>query len=321
MIIDCHVHIAACMPGHGHMSPRLLKSIPFQFMQWKFRLRGASRETETALEQKLVEAIQTSELDAVALLAFDAVHDCDGKLDLDNTHLYVTNDYVIELAIRHPKILFAASVHPYRKDAVTEIERCVAAGAVLMKWLPIVQNFNPADATCIPFYEALAHHKLPLLCHTGSEHALPNLAKSVADPALLRPALERGVSVIMAHCGTRVWPWEMDYVPTFVRFAKEFEHCYGDTAALNAMGRWYAYKTIMNDPLVRSKLVHGSDWPILPVPPMRIGVGDVAAMMSEKNWLRRDVLIKRRLGFEPEYWERAAKVLRLTPSPSGRGLG
>ena len=61
------------------------------------------------------------------------------------------------------KMLFGASVHPYRKDAVAELERCVAAGAVLLKWLPITQGFNPADPRCFPFYEALAHHKLPLL--------------------------------------------------------------------------------------------------------------------------------------------------------------
>src|SRR4051794_32022240 len=205
MVIDCHVHIAACVPGHGMMSQRLLKSIPFAFMQWKFGLHGASAATEVALEQYLVRMLdETAELDAVALLAFDAVHDRDGRPDWNNTHLYVTNDYSMELARRHRKILFAASVHPFRKDAVAEIERCVAGGAVLMKWLPIVQNFNPADPICVRYYEALAHHRLPLLCHTGSEHALPNLDKSTADPMLLRPALERGVTVIMAHCGTRL---------------------------------------------------------------------------------------------------------------------
>src|SRR5690349_12333742 len=147
MVIDCHVHIAACVPGHGLMSDRLLKSVPFRFMQWKFGLNGASAETELALERYLVSTLDdAAELDAVALLAFDAVHDKDGRADWDNTHLYVTNDYAMELARRHRKLLFAASVHPYRTDAVAEIERCVQGGAVLMKWLPIVQNFNPADS-------------------------------------------------------------------------------------------------------------------------------------------------------------------------------
>src|SRR5438874_13119055 len=111
-------------------------------------------------------------------------------MNLEKTHLYVTNDYVIELAKRHRKMLFGASVHPYRKDAIAELERCVKAGAVLLKWLPIVQNFDPSDARCIPFYEALAHYKLPLLSHTGGEKSLPNLNTAVADPRLLEPALK-----------------------------------------------------------------------------------------------------------------------------------
>ena len=36
------------------MSRRLLKSLPFKFMQWKFGLKGASPETQTALESRLV---------------------------------------------------------------------------------------------------------------------------------------------------------------------------------------------------------------------------------------------------------------------------
>jgi len=44
--------------------------------------------------------------------------------------------------------------------------------------------------------------------------------------------------------------------------AREFENFYGDTAALNVPGRWYAFDTILSDPLLRSRLVHGSDWPI-----------------------------------------------------------
>ncbi|HEY7087694.1 MAG TPA: amidohydrolase family protein, partial [Tepidisphaeraceae bacterium] len=203
MIIDCHVHISAFVRGHGLMSPRLLHSIPFSFMRWKFGMVGSDESTERALDAKLIETIrQTPEIDAVALLAFDAVYRRDGTLDSHNTHLYVTNDHVIELASHDPQILFAASVHPHRKDAVAEIERCVRAGAVLMKWLPITQGFDPADPICIPFYEAIAHYGLPLLSHTGGEQALPNLNKRVADPMLLKPALDRGVTVIMAHCGS-----------------------------------------------------------------------------------------------------------------------
>jgi uncharacterized protein len=208
-------------------------------------------------------------------------------------------------------MLFGASIHPYRADAIAELERCAGMGAVLIKWLPIVQNFNPADPVCEGFYDALAALRIPLLCHTGGEQSLPNLDKRTADPNLLIPALKRGVTVIMAHCGTRSTPREIDYLPAFVRLAKEWELCYGDTSALNLPTRSYAYKVILNDPAVRAKLVHGSDWPIVPVPPMgQIGLAASFQMWAESNWVRRDVEIKRRLGFDNAYWRRAGEILR-----------
>jgi predicted TIM-barrel fold metal-dependent hydrolase len=312
VILDCHVHVAACTPGHGSMSPKLLSSIPFRFMQSRFGIRGASEETERALEKKLVETIDQSPIDKAVVLAFDAVYSRDGAVDVANTHLHVNNSYVIELARKYPDMLFGASVHPYRRDAVEEIERCVKAGAVLMKWLPIVQCFNPADEKCIPFYEALAHHKLPLLAHTGGEQSLPNLDKSVADPMLLKNALDRGVTVIMAHCGTRSTWWDTDYLPAFMRLAREYENCYGDTAALCLPTRSYAFNQIQADPVVREKILHGSDWPILPVPPaLSLGLGRTWKLLREMNWMTRDYEIKKQLGFDDSYWNRAARVLHV----------
>jgi hypothetical protein len=94
--------------------------------------------------------------------------------------------------------------------------------------------------------------------------------------------------------------------------AREHEHFYGDTSALNLPTRSYAYKEILGDEIVREKLVHGSDWPILPVPPVsRVGLGATLSLWREENWMRRDVLIKQRIGFDDAYWRRGAKVLGL----------
>jgi hypothetical protein len=322
------------------MSPRLLNSIPFRFMRWRMGLVGADEQTEQALAQRLAQVIdETSDLDAAVVLAFDAVYDLDGRRDDARTHLYVTNEYVSELADRwrgrsgraHAAaaanaragrashgLLFGASVHPYRADALDELERCVAGGAVLMKWLPVSQGMDPSHSKCIPFYEALAHHKLPLLCHTGGELSLPRFDDSLADPMLLEEALRRGVTVIMAHCGTRSSPTNRDYLPQFMRLARTYERCYGDTSALNLPSRWYAYEQILCDRDVREKLVHGSDWPIIAIPPVgRIDVGTCLSMMRDSNWLRRDVRIKQQLGFDDPYWYRAAKVLRLKATREG----
>jgi predicted TIM-barrel fold metal-dependent hydrolase len=318
MVIDCHVHLAATVMPRGRMSQKLLGSLPFKFMRWRLGLDPAGEAFDSELVTLVDRLIQeTPTLHAAVMLAFDGVYDRQGRRDDDNTHLYVSNDYVAQIVREHStRMLFGASIHPYRTDAVAELERCAANGAALIKWLPIVQNFNPADALCEPFYEALAALNMPLLCHTGGEQSLPNLDKSVADPNLLIPALKRGVKVIMAHCGTRSRPGETDYLPTFVKLAKEYEHCYGDTAALNLPTRSYAYNVILNDPIVREKIVHGSDWPILPVPPTtRIGIIASLQTWSESNWLKRDVEIKRKLGFDENYWNRASKLL-LMPAGS-----
>jgi predicted TIM-barrel fold metal-dependent hydrolase len=314
MIIDCHVHAIAAAPGHGRLSDYLLRQWNIRFLRWWMGISSRNPETlEKQAEARLLEAINsTGGLDAAVALAFDAVYDRDGNRDDSRTHLYVANDYVAELASRHPKVLFGASVHPYRKDAVAELERCVQRGAVLLKWLPVVQDFNPADERCFPFYEALAHHRLPLLSHTGGERTLPNLNTDVEDPTLLVPALQRGVTVIAAHCGTRDRLSHRDYTPAFVRLAHEHERFYGDTAALNLPTRSYAYDKLLSDEVVRAKLVHGSDWPIPSIPPRRVGLlKAIQLLFSDSNWLRRDVAIKRRLGLGEDYWNRAASLLRL----------
>jgi uncharacterized protein len=316
MIIDCHVHVSCVVPEHGLMSPKILNSFPFRFMQRRLGVRpipGDEAGTERALTILLFKLLdETTELDAAAILAFDAVYTKEGELDLGRTHLYVKNDYVIEMARMHPKVLFACSVHPYRKDAVAELERCIAAGAVLCKWLPLTQDIDPSDARCIPFYEFLAHHGLPLLSHTGGEKTLPSNNADVASPALLDEAIRRGVTIIAAHCGTKSAPFEKDYLDVFARMAKEHERFYGDTSALNLPMRSHAYKVLLKDREVMAKVIHGSDWPVIPIPPVfRLGLAGTAEAFHEPNWLRRDIRIKERLGFDRAYWERAGKILKL----------
>lgn len=313
MVIDCHLHLCAFTPEHGGTSAHLLRTMPFRFMRWRLGMVGADAATERALERKFAQLmVETPQVDAAVVLAFDAVYTDAGEFDRQNTHLYVTNRYVLELSKRRRDVLFGASVHPYRTDALEQLEWCIARGAVLLKWLPIVQGFDPSDPRCFALYEMLAHHRVPLLAHTGGERSLPNVNPHVADPMLLVPALERGVTVIAAHCGTKSAPGERDFLPEWCRLAREYENFYGDTAALNLPTRCYAYRTILDDPTLRAKLIHGSDWPILPLPPLGVGIGRAVELLADENWIRRDVMIKQALGFDRDYWLRAARVLRIT---------
>jgi len=313
MLIDCHVHTAALLPGHGHISARARRALAFRWMRRQLALPALDDDavTEQALEHVLIDTLrEAAEVDAAVVLAFDAVYTRDGQLDEEATHLYVANDYVASLAARHPKLCFGASVHPYRGDAVAELERCVQAGAVLCKWLPITQRFDPADSRCFPMYEALAHFGLPLLSHTGWEHVLPRLDPTVAAPARLVPALERGVTVIAAHCGTGRVPGEGSYLQQFMRLAREHERLYGDTAGMSLPNRWGSYDALLGDDDVRQKLVHGSDWPVPAYPrPWRHGWRESRALLAVRNQLQRDLRIKQALGFDDAYWQRGGQLL------------
>ena len=124
--------------------------------------------------------------------------------------------------------------------------------------------------------------------------------------------MRRGVTVIAAHCGTRAGLFDADYLPTFLHLARTHERFFGDTAALNLPTRSYAFRKILEDETIRRKLVHGSDWPIMPLPPLQVGLAKATHLLAtESNWLRRDVLIKRALGFDADYWQRGATLLRL----------
>lgn len=320
MIVDCHVHALATTPGHGYISRYLRKrpNVILSRLRLHISLFGSDEKIERDFEKRLVQTVNdTPELDAAVALAFDRVYGDDGQPDQANTHLYVTNDYAADLARRHPKLLFGASIHPYRPDALAELDRCIAAGAVLMKWLPLVQGMDPAADRCRPFYEALAHHRLPLLCHTGGELSLPQKFPQYASPELLVPALRRGVTVIAAHCGTRSNPFGTDYLPVFMRMAKEHERLYGDTAALDLPTRSYAFPHLLKDEAVRQKIVHGSDWPIPSVPTLKAGpFRALKLLLTEGNWMRRDVLVKRSVGFDDAYFHRGATLLRLPPDRS-----
>ena len=99
MIIDVHTHI--CAMGRGGMtSQRLVKSPAFRFMRWRLGIRGEPATWPEQLEKAMMGVIEGSGLDAAVILAFDAVYRPDGSRDEANTHLFVENDYVAELAGR-----------------------------------------------------------------------------------------------------------------------------------------------------------------------------------------------------------------------------
>jgi len=264
--------------------------------------------------ERLLELVRGSSLNAVVILAQDDVHDEQGRVMAGTGSFYVPNHYVLKLAQDYKEFLPAVSIHPARPDALEELDRCLAGGAVMMKCLPNCQNINCNDRRLKKFWERMAEAKLPLLAHTGGEHTLPVVRPEYADPRVLTLPLECGVTVIAAHSGTKSGLSDPDYFHLFAEMTRQFPNLYGDTSAFNVPLRGRHIPECLVQPLA-SRMVHGSDYPV-PVHGhwswMRRFLSWDAFRQAEKNAniLERDYQLKAAMGFSPESFVRIGKLLR-----------
>jgi uncharacterized protein len=327
MTYDIHVHLAGTdRERNGNfISPRL--SPAFRYLMRRLGVTAEELRAPGAderLRDRLLQWIEQGSLDRVVVLALDAAHRRDGSRDDDATRLRTGNDYVATLAEHHPRVLFGASVHPYRRDAIAELDRVAARGACLIKWIPSAQGIDPDDPACFPFYEALVHHGLPLLSHTGKEHTLSAFPNGLNHPRRLQAALDRGVTVIAAHCGTRLFLHDASHFRPWCAMALQHERFYGDISAFAVITRCRALSHLQADPRLLGKIVYGSDFPAPALPwsfVHRLGLRRTRALAAMANPLERAFRTFSSLGLPPEVFARADGLLRLPAQRRPPGAG
>jgi hypothetical protein len=209
---------------------------------------------------QLLRWVSESSLEAAVLLACDWVRDDQGAVRKDLSDLFVSNDEVFAAVKRSPKLLAGVSIHPARPDALDELERRAAAGAVLLKLLPCVQNVDCNLPKYKTFWTKLAELGLPLLAHTGGEFFVRSCRNDLKSPACLRLPLECGVTVIAAHCSTRALPWDGDHFQEFLQMRNDFQNFYGDLSALSHITHLKSLERLREDP---ERLLHGTDYPVV----------------------------------------------------------
>ena len=271
-------------------------------------------DLETIYGEFLSKLVRESSMDAVVLLAHERVHDPDETPREDLGSLFVPNDVVLGLAKRFPEFLPGVSIHPARRDAMDELERCLEGGAVLMKCLPNCQNIDFSDRRYEAFWKRMAEAGLPLLAHTGGEHTVPVMNAALANPRLLRFPLECGVTVIAAHCATKSGVFDRDHFDAWVAMLREFPNLYGDISAMVSLNRCGHLRDCLRDEIL-PRILHGSDFPV-PVFGHRMwlqGWMDRVTFrrcQSIPNSLERDWQFKRALGFPEGIATRVAGLLR-----------
>ncbi|MBQ16879.1 MAG: hypothetical protein CMJ65_07115 [Planctomycetaceae bacterium] len=311
-MLDIHTHVFCWgeNPEQGFLSEQTRRRWLTRLI---VRLTGLNREPgETRSEQirnRLIRQLDESRLQRAVVLAQDAVYRDDGQPDLSRTHFYVSNDYVLELAGRHEKILPGCSINPVREDALEELERCALAGGRLVKVHTAIQGVDPSLPRFDAFYRLAAQLDVTLMFHTGYEHSCQVISQAFTDPRRLARPLEHGLRVIAAHCGTCAFFDREDYYPGFVEMMHAYENLYGDTSILATWPRRRALARLAAEPeSLRRRLLHGSDFPF---PPARIPylhrIGFSAA--GSGNPLDVDLAIKRSFDLGPDYATRGLQWL------------
>ena len=330
-VIDLHVHIAAKEHVGCRVAASMLASPAFAYMVAANGIDPIELaiDFDGAVRRDVLSVIDSAqEVDRTVVLALDAIVDEDGKKQFGKSGMVVANDYVRGLARTNPRVLFGASVHPNRGPqrgrAMLEEVLFGDPPAALVKWLPNSQLIDPSEARHDWFYEILAEAGVPLLCHSGPEHAIPVPRPKAAnqrlgDPRTLRRALDIGVTVIVAHAGARFFPGERpDYLGPLAKLMSEAESngrwcLYADLSAMCVVCRVGTVDKVLKQ-LPHERLLLGSDYPI-PVndmPPLLVrglGIDEHARLMSIPNPLDKNYRQLVAMGFPPEIGRLAASLL------------
>ena len=210
------------------------------------------------------------------LLAFDQHYNADGTVNPEKTEFYTSNEHVFNLAAEFEDLFIPTmSVHPYRPDAIEELERWASRGATVVKWLPNAMGIDPSNPTCDPFYRRMTELGIALLSHTGEEKAVEaEDDQRLGNPLHLRRPLDHGVKVIAAHCAGLGENPDLDrpdrrLVPNFRLFMRLMEEkryeglLFGDISAMTQQNRIGGpLTTILERTDLHARLVNGSDYPL-----------------------------------------------------------
>jgi uncharacterized protein len=288
---DCHVHVAGVGDGGTGVwiTPQMSSLFhPWQNLQRRFYLNASCTEREGSVDEDFVRRLLQC-LDAfprgakAMLLAFDFHYDERGARREDLSSFFIPNHYAADLARRFPdRFEWICSIHPYRADAIDQLDWSVRHGARAVKWLPSAMGMDPASPKCDRFYQALARSNLPLLTHAGEEQAIAGGSMAeLNNPLRLRRPLDQGVRVIVAHCASLGKNIDIDRGPSgprveafelFQRLMGESRYerrLFGEISAVIQTNRIdAALAALIRRAEWHPRLINGSDYPLPGVVPI-----------------------------------------------------
>ncbi len=322
-VIDMHCHFAGIgAKGSGcFVADRLRKSWKYGIFLKAFGVTEEDllREGDGLVLKRLSDSLGESvSVSYAVVLGLDGVVNEAGELDREKTEMYIPNEFIVSEIGKYPNLLYGAGINPYRRDAIERLEQAARDGAVLVKWLPPVQNIDPADERLVPFYEKMKELNLPLLTHTGEERTFTQSHDELGDPERLRLPLSLGVTVIAAHSACSGYTQGEPNFDRLLRLCKEYPNLYADISSLTQANRLGKLRKVLSRPELRGRLLYGTDMPLINTAivspalfPFKLSLRQIVTIGGIENPWDRDVALKKALGMEDAILTRAIDVLRL----------
>lgn len=303
--VDVHVHVGALPDGQNgcYISEKILHGFLFRsfFKQMGLPINDAPKANALYLARLKELIMGSTRVSRAVILAMDGVYDSGGVLDQNKTEFIVSNDFVLRTAAASPELFLpGVSINPQRRDAITELDRCAEAGAVLLKALPNAQVFDPANPAYRAFWRRMAHHRIPLLSHVGYEFSLIGQDQSVGDPIRLRAPLDEGVTVIAAHGASFGLVFYEKYWRTLQRLVQDYSTLFWDSSALSLPNRVGMLLKLRHRPDLQERMVFGTDYPLpcFAYPALVTGSWSAyQALRTEENPFDRHARLLEMLGF------------------------
>jgi len=326
-IIDIHCHVAGIGEGNSgcFVSPDLKDNLRYRFFLKAFGViqKDLEKNGDSYVFKLLSKKIRSSKyVNSAVVLALDGVVGNDGALDYQKTEVYIPNSFVASETAKFNNLYYGASINPDRKDAIERLENVFKEGALLIKWIPSVQHFDPADKRYVPFYSRLKELGLPLLTHTGDEHSFTRACNEFSDPRRLDLPLKIGVTVIAAHAASSGRSEGEKNMSRLLEMFLEYKNLYADISSLTQLNKLGCLTRLIKYKEFHGRLLYGSDMPLIATPivspwffPFNLTIREIISLNRIDNIWDQDVLLKHALGVPVEVFSKSHEVLDY-----GRGL-
>ncbi len=276
--IDFHAHL---------LNPNLSFSRVYDRVAISFFAKKLGVKKEDLLDRKyeaFVEAfinnIKSSKyVKKSVVLPVDAKIDDKGReISRDKTVCSSNEDILNEYKNYPNEMIPFFSINPNRVDALDLIDKYVNQGFKGAKFLQNYWDIDINDKRYIPYFEKIKAYDLPIIIHTGSEHAVES-NPIYEKIEVANSAIEIGCKVVLAHFGVNTImehnfirflnnfsfnnkKFGDDYFKT-IEYLQKYENVYTDLSAIIINFRAKIIKDLAeNQTQIHDKLLFGTDFPV-----------------------------------------------------------